>query len=127
MTEQEKYYERMNRQSEENGRALNEFAMMALIVLCLFLLWTAWPFFLGLAVVSLIGYTIYTLITTIKEILDDIINYVKSTIVYKFFDKMFGYKLFNFNINFALVFDSLALIMLASFLISIIVVNVLRI
>jgi len=73
----------------------------------------AWPFFLGLAVLCLIGY----IINTIKEIIDDIVNYIKSTRFYKFFDKLFN---FNLNINFALIFDSLALIILSSFLIFII-------
>ena len=117
ITEQEKYYERKNREAEDFGQLM---MIVVIIALQLVLLWVAWPVFLVCAVLALVYFVARTVLTTLQDIYNDIVNYCKSTFIYKTLHKMCSW----IKIDWQLVFDFIGISILLAFIINIIITNI---
>jgi hypothetical protein len=73
MTEQEKYYERKNREARELNESLSGLVIGGIVILIIWGAIVAWPVTLGLAIVALVYYVIKKILTTIDDIYTDII------------------------------------------------------
>lgn len=116
LTEQEKYYERKNREAKEWDELGKSIGFLAIILLPLCLLWWAWPVILPCAILWLIYWVVKQLLNAIGSIYDDIIDYCKSTFIYKMFGKLFA----KINIDLQKVLDFIGITILLSCLVYII-------
>jgi hypothetical protein len=111
MTEQEKYYERKNREARELNESLSGLVIGGIVILIIWGAIVAWPVTLGLAIVALVYYVIKKILTTIDDIYTDIANYCKSTFIYKTLTKLFA----KINIDLQIVLDVIGILLILGY------------
>ena len=113
MTEQEKYYERKNREAASLNESLSGLVIGGFVILIIWGAIVAWPVTLGIAIVGLVYYIVKKILTTIRDIYIDIANYCKSTFIYKMLNKLYS----KINIDLQIVLDFIGMVILLSFLV----------
>jgi hypothetical protein len=117
ITEQEKYYERKNREAEDLGQLM---VIVAIVAVPVFLLWVAWPVFLVCAIIALVYFVVKMVLTTFQDIYNVIVNYCKSTFIYNTLHKMCSW----IKIDWQIVFDFIGISILLAFIINTIIINI---